>query len=226
MNRLKDYAAVATQLGLSHLLTVSQTNSNVVFKIGKFMNGPTLHFRVNEYSLSTHIKLAQKKPFESTAALQTPPIVVLNNFGQSDENTIRLMRTTLQNMFPSIDVKTIRLTECRRVVLFHYRKDDGMVEMRHYAIKATPVGINRNVKRILQAKIPDLSALQDISQLLDGSMATGAMSDSEAEEDYNKVCYKLLSVLALVYSLNRTSCRSCYRTNLRDVVTRKHSNPL
>lgn len=187
VNRLKDYTAVATQLGLSHLLTVSQTNSNVVFKIGKFMNGPTLHFRVNEYSLSSHIKMTQKKPFESTAALQTAPIVVLNNFGQSDENTTRLMRTTLQNMFPSIDVKTIRLTECRRVVLFNYRKDDGMVEMRHFAIKATPVGINRNVKKILQAKIPNLADLQDISEFLDGSMPTGALSDSEAEEDYAKV---------------------------------------
>ena len=124
------------------------------------MNGPTLHFRVNQYSLSSHIKLAQKKPFESSAALQTAPVVVLNNFGQSEENTIKLMRTTLQNMFPSIDVKTIRLTECRRVVLFHYRKDDGVVEMRHFAIKATPVGINRNIKKILQSKVPDLSALQ------------------------------------------------------------------
>jgi ribosome biogenesis protein SSF1/2 len=127
------------------------------------MNGPTLHFKVGQYSLIRQVKQSQKKPFESAATLQTPPIVVLNNFGQSEENTVKLMRTTLQNMFPSINVKTVRLAACRRVVLFHMKKDDGTVEMRHYAIRATPVGISRNIKKIIQAKIPDLSELQVLS---------------------------------------------------------------
>ena len=160
MNRLSDYAAVASQLSLSHLISISQTTSNVVLKIAKFMNGPTLHFRVNQYSLSSHIKQSQKRPYESSAAMQTAPIVVLNNFGQTEENTVKLMRTTLQNMFPSIDVKSIRLTECRRVVLFHYRKDDDLVEMRHNDIKETPVGLNYTVKKIFESKLPDLSSLQ------------------------------------------------------------------
>ena len=124
------------------------------------MNGPTLHFKILQYSLISQVKQSQKKPFESAVTLQTPPIVVLNNFGQSEENTVKLMRTTFQNMYPSINVKTVRLSECRRVVLFHMRKEDGLIEMRHYAIRATPVGISRNVKKILQAKIPDLSSLQ------------------------------------------------------------------
>lgn len=70
------------------------------------------------------------------------------------------MRVTFQNMFPSINVKTVKLSDCRRVVLFHFLKEEGVVEVRHYAIRANPVGINRNVKRILQAKIPDLSQLE------------------------------------------------------------------
>jgi ribosome biogenesis protein SSF1/2 len=186
---VKDYTAVATQLGLTHLIAISQTkSSNVVARIGRFMNGPTLHFKVTQYSLVTQVKQAQKKPFESASVLQTPPIVVLNNFGQSEENTVKLMRTTLQNMFPPINVKTVRLSECRRVVLFHLKKDDGLVEMRHYAIRAQPVGINRNIKKILQSKIPDLSQLRDVSEFLDSqAYGAGAASDSEADEEYSKV---------------------------------------
>jgi hypothetical protein len=32
--------------------------------------------------------------------------------------------------------------------------------MRHYAIRAQPVGISRSVKKILQARIPDLGQLE------------------------------------------------------------------
>lgn len=70
------------------------------------------------------------------------------------------MKIMLQNMLPTIDVKTVRLSDCRRVVLFHYRKEDGLVELRHYAIRATPVGVSRSVKKIIQGKVPDLSSLE------------------------------------------------------------------
>ncbi|CAE7521993.1 PPAN, partial [Symbiodinium microadriaticum] len=66
--------------------------------------------------------------------------------------------------------------------LFHYIKENSTVEMRHYAIRASPVGISRNIKKIIQAKIPKLGNLQDISEFLEGG-ATGGLSDSEAEDD-------------------------------------------
>ena len=88
------------------------------------------------------------------------PLVVLNNFSQSEESHVKLMKVTFQHMFPTINVKTILLRECRRVVLFHYNKYDGTVELRHYAIRANPVGVSRGVKRILQSRIPDLSKLE------------------------------------------------------------------
>lgn len=89
----------------------------------------------------------------------TPPLVVLNNFSQSQESHTKLMRVTFQHMFPTINIKTVRLSECRRVVLFHLQ-NDGNVEMRHYAIRANPVGVSKSVKRIIQSKIPDLGSLE------------------------------------------------------------------
>ena len=90
----------------------------------------------------------------------TPPLVVLNNFGQSEESQVKLMRITFQHMFPTINTKTVKLSDCRRVVLYHYHKEEGTVEMRHYAIKAQPTGVSSAVKRILQSRIPNLGDLE------------------------------------------------------------------
>ena len=38
--------------------------------------------------------------------------------------------------------------------------DNGNVEVRHYAIRANPVGVSKSVKRIIDAKLPDLGSLE------------------------------------------------------------------
>jgi ribosome biogenesis protein SSF1/2 len=88
-------------------------------------------------------------------------------------------------MFPTINVQTVKLSECRRVVLYHYNKEEDVVEQRHYAIRASPVGLSRPIKRLVQSKIPDLHDLQDISELVEGG--AGAASDSEAEDETSHV---------------------------------------
>lgn len=157
---MKDYCAVASQLGISHILAVSETKQNIVLRVARFQNGPTLHFRIPQYSLTKQVRSLQRRPFDSTSAYLTPPLVVLNNFSQAEESHLQLMRVTLQHMFPSINVNTVRLNECRRVVLFHYLKENSLVEMRHYAIRAAPVGISRSIKKVVHAKIPNLGNLK------------------------------------------------------------------
>jgi len=183
---MKDYVSVAGSLGVTHILTITQTKRNIVLRIGKASSGPTLHFRIPQYSLGRNVRALQKRPYESTSAYLTPPLVVLNNFGQVEEAHLKLMRITFQNMFPSINVNTIKLGDCRRVVLFH-RKDDGNVEMRQYAIKANPVGINRSIKKVLQSKVPNLGNLEDISEFIEKQALAGDASDSEAEDEGAKI---------------------------------------
>lgn len=75
--------------------------------------------------------------------------VVLNNFGDKDASAhVKLMKVTLQNMFPSINVATIKLSDCRRVVMFNLDKTTGSVEMRHFAVRAAPTGITRAIKKV------------------------------------------------------------------------------
>lgn len=185
-NRMKDYCSVAGILGVSHLVVVSQTEANVIMRIGKLSNGPTLHFHVHKFCLMRHVRASQKKPHDCASAYMSSPLVVLNNFGKTEDSHVKLMSVTLQHMFPSINIKTIKLSECRRVVLFNYMKTTGQVEMRHYYIRAAPVGISRSVKKILQSKIPDLGSLQDISEFIEGQ-GMGALSDSEAEDETTRV---------------------------------------
>mgnify|MGYP003706126633 CR=1 FL=1 len=188
-NRMKDYGAVANQLGVSHMMLISETEAhNVVLRIARAGTGPTLHFHVQEYSLASTVRANQKRPHENAANYLTPPLVVLNNFGTATEQHVKLMKVTFQHMFPSINVKTVKLNDCKRVVLFNLRKEDGMVEMRHYAVTASPVGISRNIKKIINGKIPNLGNLKDMSEFLTGE-ATGAypMSDSEGEDEQSHV---------------------------------------
>lgn len=58
------------------------------------------------------------------------------------------MKVTLQNMFPSINVATVKLQDCRRVVMFNLDKTKGTVEMRHFAVRATPTGIAKAIKKV------------------------------------------------------------------------------
>ena len=70
------------------------------------------------------------------------------------------------------------------VVLFNLLKDEGEeVEVRHYAVRANPTGVNRNIKRIVQAKIPNLGKVNDIADYIIGSATGGALSDSEGEDE-------------------------------------------
>lgn len=50
--------------------------------------------------------------------------------------------------------------------MFNYNPETKLVDFRHYAIKAIPVGISRGVKKIVQSKIPNLAKYEDISEFL------------------------------------------------------------
>lgn len=162
-NRMKDFAAVAGHLGLTHILSLSQTPASLSLHIARFPRGPTLTFKVERYCLQHHVRATQKRPYESLSAYQTAPLVVLNNFGDVNSPPyVKLMKITFQNMFPPLNVNTVRLTDCRRIVLYDYEADTGVVEQRHFAIRAAPSELHKSVKRLVQTKIPRLGKMTDI----------------------------------------------------------------
>lgn len=197
---------VCLPLGVSHILAFSQNQDRLSMKVAKTPQGPTLTFRVQRFSLSKHIQKLQRRPINAKSLLDSPPIVVTNNFGdQTAPPQVKLMRITFQNMFPAINVANVKLKDCRRVVLFHLieeespdeKSEDGTpvvkqrVEIRQYAIKATPVGVDKKVRRLIQSKIPNLNKVQDIADYIAGNAnattSVDAVSDSEPEDGSNTV---------------------------------------
>lgn len=71
------------------------------------------------------------------------------------------------------------MSTIRRCVCLNYNTTAKTIEFRHYAIKVVPVGLSRGVKKIVQAKVPNLSKCKDISEFL----TKPTMSESEAEDD-------------------------------------------
>lgn len=119
----------------------------------------------------------------------------MNNFSNVDHpNHIKLSQALLRHMFLTINIKTIKLNECRRLVLFHYDKAKDIIEMRHYAIKAKPIGVSSRIRKIVQGSsssskvnaLPDLSKYNDISEYLVDQETNQALqdnNDSEIEEE-------------------------------------------
>lgn len=75
-NRLRDYVTMAGPLGVSHLMLFSRsTSGNTNMRLALTPRGPTLHFRVEKYSLCKDVKKALKHPKGGGKEYLTPPLV-------------------------------------------------------------------------------------------------------------------------------------------------------
>lgn len=177
-NALRDFVAVAGPIGVSHMLVLSRTDVSPYLRIARLPHGPTLTLRITRYALTSDVIAQQKRPHVSGVEFKTPPLLILNNFS-NDALHLKLTATMLQSLFPPINVYSIRLSELRRCLLFNFDPATETIECRHYAITAHPVGLTRGIKRIIRARIPDLSRLGDISEFV---LHNGNASDSEFDE--------------------------------------------
>lgn len=112
-------------------------------------------------------------------AYESAPLVVLNSFSGEGKH-LKLMAQMLQNMFPTINVSTVKLARIRRCVLFSYNPSTKLIDVRHFAIRVQPVGLSRTVKKLITGKIPNMAKCEDIADFIEKS---NGLSDSEFEDD-------------------------------------------
>ena len=195
-NKLKDFVQVSGPLGISHFLMLSSSDANKYLKICRTPRGPTLTFKIHAYSLANEVAKAQKKPRNQANAFLSPPLVVLNNFG--DEAHQKLATITFQNMFPPINVRRVKLSTCQRAVLVDYDAKTKRFLFRHYSINAAPVGTNKKLKKLLTSRnAPDMGDMQDVSEFFDkrvGDASDSELSDDESRrvtlaQDFNRVAH-------------------------------------
>ncbi|KAI9333780.1 Brix domain-containing protein [Zopfochytrium polystomum] len=182
-NKLRDFIHFATHMSVTHLLIFSKTESHVNLRIGRIPRGPTLHFQVQSYVLTGDLLKLLQRPKSPGFEYRYSPLVVLNNFNDDRKET-KLMTTVFQNLFPPINVHTIKLTEARRVVLFHLDSESREIEMRHFSIGVKTVGLSKSVKSIVQTNLPNLENFEDVGDyVLRGAYA----AESEAEDGESTV---------------------------------------
>ncbi|XP_066253597.1 protein Peter pan [Euwallacea similis] len=178
-NSLKDFVSVAGPLHVSHLVLFSRTELGMYLKIMRLPRGPTLTFKIHNFSLARDVVSSLKRQMVVEEAFKHSPLIVLNSFSGEGLH-MKLMASMFQNMFPTINLTNIDLNTVRRCVLLNYNPTTKLIEFRHYNIKVAPTGLSKGVKKMVQGKVPNLARCQDISEFFS---KTAAMSESEAEDD-------------------------------------------
>ncbi|XP_058008618.1 peter Pan-like protein isoform X2 [Hevea brasiliensis] len=202
-NNLRDFLNVSGPMGVTHFLILSKTETAPYLRVARTPQGPTLIFKIHEYSTAQDVAQSQLRPRCPQDLFKNPPLIVLSGFG-SGEQHLKLTTIMFQNIFPAIDINTVKLASCQRVVLLNYNKDTKLIDFRHYSIRLQPVGVSRRIRKFVQKhQVPDLRSLQDVSDFV-----TKAGYGSESEADDEAATVTLASDLGRV---NRASTKSAVK---------------
>ena len=146
---------------------------NTNLRLALTPRGPTLHFRVEKYSLCKDVRKALRHPQGGSKEYLTPPLLVMNNFvtpetdGASKPSVPRhletLSTTIFQSLFPPISPQSTSLSSIRRVLLLNRELPDSrstasnnakpyVLSLRHYAITTKPSGLSKGIRRIDKAE--------------------------------------------------------------------------
>ncbi|KAK9325267.1 Brix domain-containing protein [Lipomyces orientalis] len=195
-NKLRDYLSMAGPLGVTHLLMFSKTQSNETsLRIAHTPRGPTVHFKVQSYSLCNDLRRVQKHPYMPDMELQTSPLLVLNGFAApasattaTDKAHLTLLTSMFQNMFPAITASAAALKKIKRVMLINFEQETGELDMRHYLISTKTLSRRTNVAASAATKIKkeeekDEEMFEPAREDNDDEINDRDMEDDEEEAD-------------------------------------------
>ena len=188
-NVIKDFVSISSYLNVTHLAIFTKTDKAPYFRLCRMPRGPTITYKVLEYTLSHDVISATRRPHINTTLFQNSPLLVLNGFSNNEDVKFQLMTSMWRNMFPSIDIHKAELGKVKRCVLLNYDADNDCIELRHYAIKVKPCGLSRTVKKLLTSKkIPDFGQFVSVDDAVAKTqMAEFTESEGEADAETSHV---------------------------------------
>lgn len=202
-NNMKDFLNIAGPMGVTHFLILSKTDTAPYLRVAKTPQGPTLSFKINEYSLASDVAQSQLRPRCPQDLFKNAPLIVMSGFGNGGEH-LKLTTTVFKNIFPAIDINTVKLASCQRIVLLNYNEETKLIDFRQYSVRLQPVGVSKRIRRFVQDhQVPDLRNLQDVSDFV-----TKAGYGSESEGDEEAATVTLTSDLGRV---NKASTKSAVK---------------
>ncbi|KAI7756453.1 hypothetical protein M8C21_002342 [Ambrosia artemisiifolia] len=192
-NNLKDLLNVA---GVTHFLMLSKTGTSPYLRVARTPQGPTLTFKIQEYSLAVDIANSQLRPRVPKDLFKNSPLIVLSGFGTGEQH-LKLTTIMFQNIFPAIDINTVKLSSCQRIVLLNYNKETKLIDFRHYSIRLQPVGVSRRIRKLFKTIKCLISEVFRIA---------GYGSESEGDEEAATV-----SLASDVGRVNKASTKSAVK---------------
>ncbi|XP_029644080.1 suppressor of SWI4 1 homolog [Octopus sinensis] len=179
-NRIKDFTTIAGYFNVTQILCFTRTDNYLNLRIIRQPRGPTLYFKVCEYSLTKDVESAMKSINRNCKQFDHQPLLVMKNLNIKTIS-MKLVTTVFQNLFPSINVNQVKLRRIRRCVLLFYDPETELIQFRHYNIRVVPTGLTPAVRKIIKKKkVPNLGNYKDISDYIENG---GNLSESEAEFD-------------------------------------------
>lgn len=91
---------------MTHMCVFSRTELGVYLKIARLPRGPTLTFKVNNFSLARDVVSLLKKQLVVEEAFKHSPLIILNSFS-GEGMQMKLMASMFQNMFPTINLNNV-----------------------------------------------------------------------------------------------------------------------
>lgn len=182
-------------------------------RLAKTPRGPTLHFRVEKYSLAKDIMKSMKHYRTDPLAYNVAPLLVMNNFMTSDatreqlgdsappKHLEKLVTDMFQGLFPPIQPHTTPLHTIKRVLLLNREdvknEENGTltITLRHYAITTKITGLPKAIRRLHAAEkliksreknsrgLPNLGKLEDVADYMLDPSGAGYTSASDTEQD-------------------------------------------
>jgi ribosome biogenesis protein SSF1/2 len=159
-NSLKDFISIAGPLHVTHLLIFTQTDLSDHMKIVRLPRGPTIHFKLEEYSLCNDVMAIMKKKITHKKQYMQQPLLILNGFNTAlshQQNPVdgvasnaannatdihhKLLATTLQNMFPCINVTKV-------YNLFYLSFINFLIGFIHFFLFIDKIGRNKKMRFI------------------------------------------------------------------------------
>eukprot|EP01080_Neovahlkampfia_damariscottae_P000783 gene783-9033_t len=178
----------AIETTVTHLMEFSQTEKGSHLRIARLPKGPTLYFNVEDYSSTNDLKNFAKEDNNlriKDINSKYPAVVILNQFNSTDKDHIKLVGSTLQNMFPAVNLKKFDYNTTKRVVLFDYNNEEDRIYMRQFQIKQTKnseATKKINVNLVETGPRMTLSLVKIVEEVFDGDTIFHSFIEKTPEE--------------------------------------------
>lgn len=172
-NVLKDFISVSGMLGVTHFVVFTSPGEGSYMRIMKVPHGPTLTFRIREYSTVADLAAELALAAPPVSAFAQPPLCILSGFASAAvlrdnpalAKALALTSTTLKAMLPEIDVTATSRGTIKRCVLFAVDAS-GCVLFRHYAIRPLEAHVDAGLFSVLRRRRLDMADLESIGDVL------------------------------------------------------------